>query len=217
MVNAALADSLKHMCDEIEAGKEADQVIRETIEQNQGALFSGNGYSEELYAHAEKSTLIHLKSSPEAYQALTSAKNVKLFGDLGIFNEREIVARQGVLQEAYATELWIEARTLLNILRTLIIPVAIEDARVGTESGYSSKLFDEKANLVQQLLTGTDKLAVAFDAFPDDGPAHSASYAHETIKPLMQSARTVADRLEAVVDGRLWPLPTYSELLHGHQ
>ncbi len=217
MVNAALADSLKHMCDEIEAGKEVDQVIRETIKQNQGALFSGNGYSEELYAHAEKSTLIHLKSSPEAYQALTSAKNVKLFGDLGIFNEREIAARQGVLQEAYATELWIEARTLLNILRTLIIPVAIEDARVGTESGYSSKLFDEKANLVQQLLTETDKLAVAFDDFPDDGPVQSASYAHETIKPLMQSARTVADRLEAVVDGRLWPLPTYSELLHGHQ
>ena len=138
MVNAALADSLKHMCDEIEAGKGADQVIRETIKQNQGALFSGNGYSEELHVHAEKSALIHLKSSPEAYQALTSAKNVKLFGDLGIFNEREITARQGVLQEAYATELWIEARTLLNILRTLIIPVAIEDARVGTESGYSS-------------------------------------------------------------------------------
>ena len=88
---------------------------------------------------------------------------------------------------------------------------------MGTESGYSSKLFDEKANLVQQLLTETDKLAVAFDDFPDDGPVQSASYAHETIKPLMQSARTVADRLEAVVDGRLWPLPTYSELLHGHQ
>ena len=37
MVNAALADSLKHMCDEIDAGKPADQVIRETIQENQGA------------------------------------------------------------------------------------------------------------------------------------------------------------------------------------
>ena len=217
MVNAALADSLKHMCDQIEAGQAVDQVIRETIKQNQGVLFSGNGYSEDLYIHAEKSDLIHLKSSPEAYQALTSAKNIKLFGELGIFNEREIVARQGVLQEAYATELWIEARTLVNILRTLIIPVAIEDARVGTESGYSSKLFDEKTALVQHLLTETDKLAEAFDAFPDDEPAQAAAYAHETMKPRMQSARAVADRLEALVDGRLWPLPTYSELLHGHQ
>ena len=217
MVNAALADSLKHMCDEIDAGKDVDQVIRETIKENQGALFSGNGYSEELYELAEKSGLFHLKSSPEAYQELTSTKNLKLFGDLDIFNERELVARQNALQEAYATELWMEARALLNILQTLILPVAMEDARAGIESGYSSKLFSEKKDLVQQLLTETDKLSEAFDNFPEDAPAQAASYAHETVKPLMNSARAVADRLEAIVDGRLWPLPTYSELLHGHQ
>ena len=214
MVNAALADSLKHMCDEIEGGKEVDQVIRETIQDNQGALFSGNGYSEELYEHAEKFGLIHLKSSHEAYQELTSAKNVKLFGDLGIFNEREIAARQSILQEAYATELQIEARTLLRILQTLIIPAAVEDARAGSGSGFTSRLFSEKEALVQQLLAETDKLSQAFDQFPDDSPAQSASYAHETIKPLMQSARTAADRLEDLVDSRLWPLPTYSEVLY---
>ena len=217
MVNAALADSLKHMCDEIDAGKELDQVIRETIKENQGALFSGNGYSEELYEHAQKFELIHLKSSPEAYQELTSAKNLKLFGDLGIFNEREITGRQRVLQEAYATEIRIEARTLLYILRTFIVPVAIEDAQSGTKSGYSSKLFSKKDTLVQRLLTETDKLSEALDEFPEDGPAQSASYAHETIKPLMQSAREEADQLETMVDSRLWPLPTYSEILHGHQ
>ena len=217
MVNAALADSLKYMCDRIEAGRNADQVIRETIRENQGALFSGNGYSEELYEHADKAGLIHLGSSPEAYETLTSTKNVKIFGDLGIFNEREIAARQSVLHEAYATELWIEARALLNILQTLIVPVAIEDARKGVQSGYSSALFEKKEHLVQQLLIETDKLSEAFDGFPEDNPARSASYAHDAVKPLMQSARAAADRLETVVDSRLWPLPTYSEVLYGHQ
>jgi glutamine synthetase len=217
MVNAAIADSLKHMCDEIDAGTDVDQVIRDTIKENQGALFSGNGYSEELFVFAEKSKLTHLKSSPEAYQELTSAKNVKLFGDLAIFNEREIEARKNVLQEAFAMEIWIETRTLLKILKTLILPVAIEDARVGIESGYSSKLFDEKKELVQQLLTETDTLSEAFSNFPEDDPAQGASYAHETIKPLMESARAVADRLEEIVDSRVWPLPSYSEMLHGHQ
>ena len=217
MVNAAMADSLKHMCDEMDAGKDVDQVIRETIKENQGALFSGNGYSAELYEFAEKSNLIHLKSSPEAYRELTSAKNLKLFEDLGIFNEREIKARQIVLQEAFATEFWIEARTLLKILQTLIVPVVIEDARAGSESGYSSNLFSEKKDLVQQLLTETDKLSEAFHNFPEDDPPQAALYAHETIKPLMESARAVADRLEAIVDSRLWPFPTYSEVLHGHQ
>ena len=217
MVNAVLADSVKHMCDEIDAGKAVDQVIRDTIRDNQGALFSGDGYSQALHDHAEKAGLIHLKSSPDAYEALTSAKNVKLLGDLGIFNEREIVARQTVLQEAYATELWIEARALLQMLRTLILPAVIEDARAGAQSGFSSRLFGEKEELVGKLLAATEALADAFDGFPEDDPAQSAAYADGTVKPLMQSAREVADRLEVLVDRRLWPLPTYSEVLHGHQ
>ena len=217
MINAVLADSLKRMCDKMDAGEPVDEIIRKTIRDNQGALFSGNGYSEELYKHAEEAGLIHLKSSPEAYHALTSTKNIQLLGELGIFNEREITARQCVLQEAYATELQIEARTLLKILRTLIIPVILEDTRASSGSGYSSRLFGEKEDLAQQLLTKTDELAKAFAGFPEDNPARSASYAHEILKPSMQSAREIADQLEDLVDARLWPLPTYSEVLLTHQ
>ena len=216
MVNAALADSVKHMSEEIEAGKDADQVIRETIADNQGVLFSGDGYSEELYEFAAKSGLVHLKSSPEAYRELTSPKNVRLFGELGIFNEREVAARRCVLEEAAATEIEIEARTLLAMLRTQILPVAIDDANRSTASGFASTLFDEKRELVQRLLTETEALAVAFERFPD-GESEAAAYAHESVKPAMESARAVADRLEALVDARLWPLPSCSELVHGHQ
>jgi glutamine synthetase len=217
MVNAAFAESLKHLCDQIDAGKDVEEMIRETVRENQGVLFNGNGYSSELYDFAEKNKLIHLKSSPEAYLELTSDKNVKLFTELGIFNEREIQARQNVLLEAFATELWIEARTLLHMLQTRLLPVAMEDARSDSESGFTSKTLDEKKNLVQQLLTETDRLSEAFHAFPeDDDPKQSALYAQETIKPLMDIAREKADRLEGIVDRRLWPVPTYSEILHEH-
>jgi glutamine synthetase len=216
MVNAGLAESLKHVCDQIDAGKDVDEVIRETVQENQGVLFSGNGYSSELYDFAEKNNLIHLKSSPEAYLELTSGKNVKLFTDLGIFNEREIQARQNVLLEAFATELWIEARTLLHLLQTRILPVAMEDARLDSESGFTSKTLDNKKALVQQLLTEADKLSETFSNFPEDDPKQSALYALETIKPLMESARVLADQLEGIVDRRLWPVPTYSEMLHEH-
>ncbi len=217
MVNAALADSLKHMCDEVDAGKSVDQVIRETIQEHQGALFSGDGYSDALYEHAEKHGLIHLRSSPEAYETLTADKNVKLMGELGILNEHELAARQSVLQEAYATELHIEARALLRILRTQILPVAIEDTRADRDSGFQSPMFDEKRKLVEDLLSEIEKLADTFESFPHDDPGQAASYAHETLKPRMQSARDVADRLELLVDGRAWPFPTYSEILHHHQ
>ena len=217
MVNAALADSLKHMCEEIEGGKEVDEVIRETIRENQGVLFSGDGYSDELYEFAAKSGLFHIKSSPEAYLELTSDKNLRLFSQLGIFNERELAARQRVLQEAYATEIGIEARTLLSILNTRILPAAMEDARTCVQSGYTSRLFDEKSDLVRQLIEETENLSAAFSDFPEDDPAAAASYAHAAVKPAMEAARAVADRLEAVVDARLWPLPDCSEILHSHQ
>ena len=217
MVNSAIADSLKHMCDQVDAGEDVDEVIRATIRDNLCVLFSGDNYSSELYEFAKKGDLIHLKSSPEAYLELTSDKNLKLFTELGIFNEREIRARQNVLQEAFATDIWIEARTLLHILRTRILPIAMEDARVGAESGFTSKLLNEKKDLVQRLLTEIDTLSEAFQSFPEDDPAQAAMYAYETIKPSMESAREVADQLEGVVDRRLWPFPTYSELLHDHQ
>jgi glutamine synthetase len=216
MVNAAIADSLNHMCDQMDAGKNVDQVIRETILENQGALFSGDGYSSELYEFAEKNKLFHLKSSPDSYLALTSDKNIKLFGELGIFNEREVHARRNVLLEAFATDIWIEVRTLLNMLQTRILPIAMEDVRVDAESGFTSKLLSEKKNLVQLLLDQTDTLSEAFGSFPED-TEDSAAYSQEILKPLMVSTRETADKLESMVDNRLWPLPTYSEMLHGHQ
>ncbi len=217
MVNAAIADSLKHMCDQVDAGQDPDEVIRETIGESQVALFSGDGYSSELYEVAEKGGLIHLENSPDAYQELTSDKNLKLFVDLEIFNEQELAARQEVLLEAFATELRIESRTLLDILQTHILPAAMQDARSDGDSGFTSKSLSKKRDLIQELLNETDSLAEAFDAFPSEESLKVALYAQDTIKPLMESARAVADQLEGLVDRRLWPFPTYTEILYDHQ
>ena len=214
MVNAGVADSLKAMCDEADAGTDIDQVIRDTIKENQGVLFSGDGYSEELYQHADKWNLTHLESSPEAYETLTSAKNVALFVNLGIFNEREIAARQNVLQDAYVTEIGIEARALLRVLSTMIAPAAMQDADSGHGAEFSSSLLDEKKELVTELLACADALSAAIGGWPEDDLAGAASYAHETVKPAMQAARDVADRLETLVDASLWPIPNYSDLLY---
>ena len=217
MVSAAIADSLKHMSDQVDAGQDVDQVIRQTIEENQGALFSGDGYSSELYEFAERNGLFHLKSSPAAYLELTSEKNVALFTQLGIFNEREISARQNVLLEAFAMDIQIEARTLLNILQTRVLPAAMEDVRLDGECGFQSRALSRKKELVQQLLTEADALSDAFDGIPEEAADKRALYAQETIKRAMESARSVVDDLEGVIDHRLWPLPTYSEMLHDHQ
>ena len=217
MVNAAITDSLRHMNEQIEAGASVDEVIRATIREHKGVLFSGNGYSDELFVFADKNNLTHLKTSPEAYQVLTSEKNISLFGRLGIFKEREVHARQVVMQESFATDIWIEARTMLNMLQTMILPVAIDDAKECMNSGFASPLFDKKKKLVEQLLVETEKLSEKFECFPSDDPGESATYAQEVLRPQMDAARSYADQLEAIVDGDKWPLPTYTEMVHRHQ
>lgn len=217
LVNAAITDSLRHMNEQIEAGAEVDDVIRSTIRENQGVLFSGDGYSDALYAFAEENNITHLPTSPEAYQEFSSKKNVDLLGSLGILREREVRARQVVLQEAFATEIGIEARTMLNMLNTLILPAVIDDVRADEDSGFSSRLFSEKRELAAQLLKATEALSDVYDSFPDNDPGESATYAQEVLRPNMQAARALADQLEEKVDAHKWPLPTYSEMVHRHQ
>jgi len=40
-----------------------------------------------------------------------------------------------------------------------------------------------------------------------------ARYAHAVICPAMEVLRAPVDHLEMIVDGRLWPMPTYGDLL----
>ena len=43
--------------------------------------------------------------------------------------------------------------------------------------------------------------------------AEQARYAHDVICPAMEVLRAPVDHLEMIVDGRLWPMPTYGDLL----
>ena len=40
-----------------------------------------------------------------------------------------------------------------------------------------------------------------------------ARYAHDVLCPAMEVLRAPVDHLEMIVDGRLWPMPTYGDLL----
>lgn len=216
LVNAVIAEGLKHMCDEIDSGAGVDQVIRETIKANQGVLFSGDGYSSALYEHADKHNLFHLKNSPEAYQCLTSTKNLKLFSELGVFSEKEARARQTVLLEAYATDLQIEARTLIQMMQTLIVPAVLQDIQNIAASGFTSQALTKRRELAQSLFTELDSLIEAFEGAAIDDPMEAARYAEDVLKTRLLAAREVIDPLEGMVDSRLWPVPTYDELLHNH-
>ncbi len=217
MVHAAIADSLRHMCDLVDAGAELDTVIRDTVREHRGALFCGNGYSQALLDHAEHHGLFHLKTCVAAYEQLTSSKNVEVLNSLGVFTPDETKARQNILMEAFSTAVEIESRTMLNMLQTDVLPAAIADYQAASAPGFTSKQLSRKKNLIQDLHDAVDALYEANQGGGSDDPMTGATYAEETLKPAMASARAIVDQLEDMVDSSLWPYPTFDDLLHDYQ
>ncbi|MCO4764548.1 MAG: glutamine synthetase III [Myxococcales bacterium] len=217
MVHAGMADSLRHMADQIDAGASVDDVIRGTIKTHVGGLFSGNGYSQDLYDHAERHGLFHLRTSVDAYVQLAADKNIALFEEQGIFTPNEVRARREVLLEAFTTHVQMEARTLLSMLQTGILPAVVEDYQAASGAGFKSLALEHKRDLIQRLHDAVDALISAVDGANDDDTVAAATHAQEKLKPAIFAAGKLATELETVTDVRAWPYPTYDELLHSYQ
>jgi len=52
------------------------------------------------------------------------------------------------------------------------------------------------------------------DRLPREGePLETARYMRDEVMPRMNSLRDAADELESMTDRKVWPFPTYDELL----
>eukprot|EP00005_Dracoamoeba_jomungandri_P002478 CAMPEP_0174251834 /NCGR_PEP_ID=MMETSP0439-20130205/1535_1 /TAXON_ID=0 /ORGANISM="Stereomyxa ramosa, Strain Chinc5" /LENGTH=714 /DNA_ID=CAMNT_0015332259 /DNA_START=91 /DNA_END=2235 /DNA_ORIENTATION=- len=214
LLTTAMAESIKVMCDQIESGKAIDEVIKQTVKENQQILFSGNNYDPKLVDYAKKHNIFHLKSSPEAYSHLTSKKNIDLFSSMNVFTERELHARKNILNDQFSTELTIEGRTLLNMIQTGVAPAVMAD--LSAYGGYDSKWLNNKQSLAKDLLRVTDELTDVMAKNPDGTSEENADYALNKIRPALSEARSVVDQLEGQVSAKHWPYPTYTEIVHNH-
>ena len=232
ILNTAVAESLRKFADELEAAKNMDAALAELIQRelknHRQVVFNGNGYSDEWQQAAAQRGLMNLKTTPEALSHYTDEKNVKLFARHGICTATEVQSRTEILLDEYAKTLHIEGLTMLEMLSRQIIPACI---------AYSNKLAEgvavkksigidaaEERDMVQQLTEQTaalSKTRAALQKAVDDAPAgndiqslqHRAEYYRDTVIPVMQQCRTIADGLESMVDENDWPLPTYGRML----
>jgi len=66
-----------------------------------------------------------VRTTPEALRALATPKAMKLFERYGVLSNRELQARVDVHLEKYNAWLDIEARTMIQMLRTQVMPPAL--------------------------------------------------------------------------------------------
>ena len=194
------------------------ELIRELVTKHDRVIFNGNGYSDEWVQEAEKRGLPHIKTTPEALDVLSRLDTIALMEKYGVLSRSELLARKEIQLESFEKLIDIEAKTCLNMLRTIYLPaIATQMTEIcGTVGAIQAagltaglKAATQKANeigaLYDALAPQVEALAVAIE--------EGAPFAMRTA---MEQARVTVDALEAVVDASLWPVPTYAQMLNIH-
>ena len=239
VLNAALAEQLtefKAAVDKrIASGEEKNRAIlseiRKCIKICKPIHFDGNGYSEEWKAEAARRGLDCETSVPLIYDSYLTEDSVSMFEKTGVMTRKELEARNGVKWETYTKKIQIEARVLGDLAMNHIVPVA---------TGYQSSLLDnvhkmheifpkEKADamtvrnmeLIEEISEHTAFIKGHVDSMTEarkianriEDEREKAIAYHDTVFPALDEIRYHIDKLELIVDDRIWTLPKYRELL----
>ncbi len=231
VLNTIIAEAFKEACDELEAAEDFESTLHDLIKrqaiEHKRIIFNGDGYSKGWVKEAEKRGLPNITSMVEAIGSLTTEKAVKLFGTFGVFTESELESRSEVMYENYAKSINIEARAMINIASKTLLPAIIKYVTSLADSINSVKAAGDCNVSVQMdmLKESSDLLAEAREALgkleevTDKGLTmeegkDQAEYYRDVVKPAMQDLRTPIDKLEIIVDKKMWPFPSYGDLIY---
>lgn len=236
VMNTIMADTLKQFkvdVDElIEGGDKKEiaimQVLRRYISESKAIRFEGDNYSKEWEEEAAKRGLSNLKTTPEALNAYESEAAKKLFIENNIYTERELSARVEIMQEDYVKKIQIEARMMGYIATNHIVPAAVNYMNtlianvkglkeIGVvESNYAAQLniINAMSVHIQNINTNVEAMIAARKLANKEEDMHKRAKMYcDHVKSCFGTIRYHIDKLELMVDDKLWPLPKYREML----
>src|SRR5690349_6449170 len=153
VLNTIVAQSIDALADELEATLNGSReeavlaVVKQAWADNKVIVFSGDNYSPEWHAEAERRGLANLAQTPEALPWLVEPATLEVFEAYEVLSERELHSRYEVSLEQYVTTINIEGETAASIARTMLLPAAIR--WLATLQGVSgvARLTEETAEL----------------------------------------------------------------------
>ena len=228
VLNTIAAEAFGAFADELEKAEDFEAalhaLIRREMTAHQRIIFNGNGYTDEWVAEATRRGLPNLRSMVDAVPELVKPASVALFAHQGVFTEKELRARADVSYELYAKTINIEALTMIDMAGKDIVPAVVrytgelaraarEVESLGVDASVQKELLTRVNVLLRQAGDALADLRVKQEKAAALTGAEQARYAHDVICPAMEVLRAPVDQLEMIVDGRLWPMPTYGDLL----
>ena len=234
MLNTAVAESLRQYADTLEGAEDFNtalhDLIRRVIREHKRIIFNGNGYDESWIKEAtEVRGLLNLRTTPDVLPVILEKKNTDLLVSHKVMSESEIRSRYEITLENYCKTVTIEAMTMIDMTRKLILP-AIEaySASVAESLGaklvvvpeLSGKYEKEKLKTLSSLEDSIDASVSALESSlirlrAIDDVTDSAFVIRDVILQKMAELRVACDEAETLTAKKYWPFPTYGDLLFG--
>ncbi len=189
--------------------------------------FDGNGYSEEWKKEAIKRGLDVETNVPKMFAEFTKPAAIEMFTKTGVYTEKELEARNEVKWETYTKKVQIESRVMVRMALNHIVPAALEyKAKLLKEVALAKEVYgnldscttelrilediNKYVDDVREKATAMKEARKAANAIEDE---YKRALAYHEIAESLFALRRPIDKLEEVVDNKMWPLPKYREML----
>ena len=235
-LNAAVAEQLisfkAAVEKELAKGKKTNVAIMDALKPIIKSVldvvcFDGNGYTEEWKEEAKRRGLDVETNVPKMFCEFTKPASVEMFTKTGVYTEKELIARNEVKWETYVKKVQIESRVMVRMAINHIIPAALEyKSRLLQELTLAKGIYgnldncDTEKRILDDINKYVEEVGVKAEAMKEARKAANAiedeyerALAYHEIAESLYALRRPIDKLEEVVDNKLWPLPKYRELL----
>ncbi|SKC50412.1 glutamine synthetase [Bacteroidales bacterium WCE2004] len=235
-LNAAVAEQLIAFKADVEkelaAGKKTNVAVMDALKPIIKSVidtvcFDGNGYTEEWKKEAARRGLDVETNVPKMFTEFTKPASVEMFTKTGVYSKKELEARNEVKWETYTKKVQIESRVMVRMAINHIIPAALEyKAKLLQEVALAKSIYGDvescatELQILDTINKYVEEVRVKTRAMKDARKAANAiedeykrALAYHEIAESLYDLRKPIDKLEEVVDNKMWPLPKYRELL----
>ena len=231
VLNTIMAEELGQFADILEKADDFQSALQallhDTFTAHQRIIFNGNGYDDSWVQEAARRGLSNLRNTVDCMPAYIDKKNIGLFTKHAILTEAEMRARYEIHLENYCKVSAIEANTLLDMAMRGVLP-AVARYSGDLASGMAHKQRADLSGfcrvedyLIRQLsFTGgrlldvCQELSTVLEKAPSaDSGIDAARYYRDEVGTRTQQASELISHLESLVDAKVWPYPTYADIL----
>ncbi len=228
-LNAIVAEAFCEAADRLEKAENFElathDLIKEYLTEHQRIIFNGDGYAKAWVEEAKRRGLPNITCTIDAASTLTTEKAVKLFERFGIYSRVELESREEITYETYSKITNIEALTMIDMAKKLYIPAVIEYTKTLAETVKVVKEVGEIATVQVKILKDVtaelgkaskalEELETATEKASSTKEAKAQAYAFkDEVKVSMDALRKAVDTLETLVDKKVWPVPSYADLI----